>query len=121
MELQAIQEHNIVLVMSFPTSGEAEMIILSFLYRRVGQSGSALTERIGRGMKQVNTLSNRLQYSSCSLKQTSKRTNAKESKQANELMPKKANKQTNRQATGMQNADGEEEEMRKVRCCKWAG
>jgi hypothetical protein len=37
MELQAIQEHNIVLVMSFPTSREAEMIILSFLYRRVGE------------------------------------------------------------------------------------
>jgi hypothetical protein len=36
MELQAIQEHNIVLEMSFPTSREAEMIILSFLYRRVG-------------------------------------------------------------------------------------
>jgi hypothetical protein len=37
MELQAIQEHNIVLVISLPTSGETEMIILSFLYRPVGQ------------------------------------------------------------------------------------
>jgi hypothetical protein len=37
----------------------------------------------------------------------------KENKQINEPTPKKANKQTNRQATGMQNADGDEEEMRK--------
>ncbi len=72
-------------------------------------------------MKQLNTVSNRRQYSSCSLKKKRKWTNAKESKQINEPTPKKANKQTNRQATGMKNADGEEEEMRKVWCCKWAG
>jgi hypothetical protein len=65
-------------------------------------------------MKQLITVSNRRQYSSFSLKQTSKCTNAKESKQINKPTPKKANKQTNRQATGMENADGEEEEMTKV-------
>jgi hypothetical protein len=37
MELQAIEEHNILLVILFPTSGETEMIILSFLYQPVGQ------------------------------------------------------------------------------------
>ncbi len=73
-----------------------------------------MTKRIGRVMKQLNTVSNRRQYSSCSLKKKRKWTNAKESKQINEPTPKKANKQTNRQATGMKNADGEEEKMRKM-------
>jgi hypothetical protein len=31
------KQHNILLVILYPTSGETEMIILSFLYRPVGQ------------------------------------------------------------------------------------
>jgi hypothetical protein len=62
-----------------------------------------------RGSAEPWSVSNRRQNSSCSLKQTSKWTNAKESKQINEPTPKKAKKQTNRQATGMQNVDSGEE------------
>jgi hypothetical protein len=64
MELPAMQEEYIVVVISSPVvSAETEMIIFLFLHAESVRRGSSMFDKISRAMKQLNTVDNTFQHS----------------------------------------------------------